>query len=162
MTQIRWGDESTGSELAVSLRKHFPRKRSTILVVEDSPVNAGLLEAVFATGLSYTKGEVALSCEEAREYLRQRDPPTLITLDLFLPDASGLDLLEWLGRDHRFADIPVVIFTSSSSPEHARRAYALGARRYLVKPADFGELVTAVKKELSRWADPRLDAARAG
>jgi len=50
----------------------------------------------------------------------------------------------------------VIIFTSSSDPAHAKRAYSLGARRYLQKPANFGRLVTAVKKELECWMDPAL------
>ena len=145
MTHMRYGATSAGSELPESLSTHFPTKPTTILVVEDNPDDAGLIEAVLASGLSYTQVEVAFSGEEAREYLRQRDPPTLITLDLFLPDTSGLEILEWLGRDHRFADIPVIIFTSSSNPEHAKRAYSLGARRYIEKPANFGKLVEAVK-----------------
>jgi DNA-binding NarL/FixJ family response regulator len=85
--------------------------------------------------------------------LLERDPPALVTLDLFLPDTNGLEILEWMATDDRFADIPVIIFTSSSDPEHARRAYSLGARGYLQKPTDFGGLVTAVKEELDRWID---------
>ena len=130
--------------------------QTTILVVEDNPDDAQLIEAVFATGLSYTQVDVVFSGEEAREYLLQQDPPTLITLDLFLPDTNGLEILEWMSGDDRFADIPVIIFTSSSDPAHAKRAYSLGARRYLQKPANFGRLVTAVKKELGRWIDPEL------
>ncbi len=160
MTQM-WKGAEGGSEPSPRPRKYSPRKRTTILVVEDDPGDVGLIEAVFATGLSYTDVDVALSGEEAQEYLLQRDLPALITLDLFLPDTNGLDILEWMGRDDRFADIPVVIFTSSSDPAHARRAYSLGARRYLQKPANFGGLVTAVKEELGRWIDPELNVSRA-
>ena len=155
MTQM-WKGAEGGSEPAPQPRKYSPRKRTTILVVEDNPGDVGLIEAVFATGLSYTDVDVAFSGEEAQEYLLQRDLPALITLDLFLPDTNGLDILEWMSRDDRFADIPVVIFTSSSDPAHARRAYSLGARRYLQKPANFGGLVTAVREELGRWIDPEL------
>ena len=145
------------SELPTSLGKYSPHKGSTILVVEDNPDEAQLIAAVFVTGLSYnTQVDVAFSGEEAREYLLQQDPPVLITLDLFLPDTNGLEILEWMGGHDRFAEIPVIIFTSSSDDEHAERAYSLGARRYLQKPADFGGLVQAVKEELGRWIDPEL------
>ncbi len=129
---------------------------TTILVVEDNPDDAELIEAVFASGLSHSQVDVAFNGEEAREYLLRRDLPTLITLDLFLPDTNGLEILEWMGHDDRFADIPVIIFTSSTDPEHAQRAYSLGARRYLQKPANFGGLVSAVTEELSRWMEPAL------
>jgi two-component system response regulator len=160
MTQM-WKGAEGGSEPSPRPRKYSPRRPTTILVVEDNPDEAGLIEAVFATGLSYTDVDVAFSGEEAQEYLLQRDLPALITLDLFLPDTNGLDILEWMGHDDRFADIPVVIFTSSSDPSHAKRAYSLGARRYLVKPANFGGLVSAVREELGRWIDPELNATSA-
>ncbi len=143
------------------LNKYFPGSQTTILVVEDDQDHAGLIEGVFATGLAYTQVDVVFSGEEAREYLLERDPPALVTLDLSLPDTNGLEILEWMGGDDRFADIPVIVFTSSSDPEDARRAYSLGARRYLQKPADFGGLVTAIKVELNRWIDPELSASRA-
>ncbi len=40
------------------------------------------------------------------------------------------------------------MFTASEDPEHERKAYELGARRYLRKPEDYGALVDAVKEEL--------------
>ena len=156
MTHMRKDPAGGQSELHRRPNTYFPGKPSTILVVEDNPDEAVLIEAVLATGLSQTEVDVAFSGEEAREYLLQRDPPALITLDLFLPDTNGLQILEWMSGDDRFADIPVIIFTSSSDPEHAKRAYSLGARRYLQKPANFGGLVTAVKEELGRWIDPEL------
>ena len=128
-------------------------KQITILVVEDDHEHVELIEAVFSTGLSYAQLEVAFSGAEAREYLLQEDPPTLITLDISLPDTDGLEILEWLSGDERFAAIPVIIFTSSSDPAHAKRAYSLGARRYLEKPANFGELVDTVKEVLGAWIE---------
>jgi len=156
MTHMRKEVAAGRSELPRRSIRYSSSKQTTILVVEDNPGDARLIEAVFATGLSYTQVDVVFRGEEAREYLLQQDPPTLITLDLFLPDTNGLEILEWMSGDDRFADIPVIIFTSSSDPAHAKRAYSLGARRYLQKPANFGRLVTAVKKELECWMDPKL------
>ena len=54
---------------------------------------------------------------------------------------------EWLAK------IPVIVFTGSEDPEHERRAYALGVRRYLRKPDDYGALVEAVKEELGKGTE---------
>ena len=95
-----WKKATDGpSDLPRMLHPHFPRKPTTILVVEDNPDDAELIAAVLATGLSYTQVDVAFTGEKARDYLRQRDLPTLITLDLFLPDTHGLEILEWMGSD---------------------------------------------------------------
>ena len=53
----------------------------------------------------------------------------------------------------------MIIFTASSDPKLARRAYSFGARRYLEKPPDFGQLVEAVKDELGRWIEPDSGSA---
>ena len=125
-----------------------------ILVVEDNPDHAALIKAVLTTGLANARVHLALTGLEARLYLTGQRPyddrssyplPTLIILDIWLPDATGFEILEWLAQRKRVAEIPVIIFTGSTNPEHAKRAYSLGARLYIQKPADFGELVTAVK-----------------
>jgi len=53
-----------------------------------------------------------------------------------------------MARRKRLKDIPVIVFTASTDPEHARLAEEYGVRRYLQKPAEFGDLVAAIKEEL--------------
>ena len=135
---------------------------TTVLVVEDNRDHAELITAVFATGLSHVNVRVASTGKEARGCLLQEDLPNLITLDLSLPDTNGLEILEWLSGDRRLADIPVVMFTSSSDPEDARRAYSLGARCFMQKPSDFGALVGVVKEILGRWTEAEADSSKCG
>lgn len=132
---------------------------TTILVVEDNPDHVGLIEAAISRGLRGARVRVALLCEGARSYLRgnwsaydddgQDNPlPDLIVLDLWLPDGTGFELLEWIAGREWLKDIPVIMFTASKKPEHAQLAKNLGVKRYLQKPAHFGSLVTAIKEEL--------------
>ena len=143
------------------------RKGTTILVVEDSPEHVTLIKAVIRMELAGSQVHVAPTIMEARRYLTGEWPcddrslyplPTLIVLDGQLPDGSGFEILEWLAQRKGVAEIPVIMFTSSTNPEHAKRAYALGARRYMQKPADFREFVTAVKEILDRGMEPELDS----
>ena len=136
-----------------------------ILVVEDDPDHAALIQAVFQSGQVEAKTHLVVSGREARSYLagewpyndRYRYPlPSLIVLDLGLPDhtgfEAGFEILAWLLVEREWVSrIPVIVFTASKKMGHARRAYALGARRFLNKPDDFGNLVEAVKEELDRW-----------
>jgi two-component system CitB family response regulator len=71
--------------------------------------------------------------------------PDLVLLDVFLPDASGLDLLLELDAD-------VIIATAAKDPRSVRTALARGALYYLIKPftaAELGERLTAY----ARYAD---------
>jgi DNA-binding response OmpR family regulator len=141
---------------------------TTILVVEDNPDHVGLIEAIISSGLEGVRVQVALRGQGARRHLRgewsayeddgRNNPvPDLIILDLSLPDGSGFDVLRWIARRKRLRDIPVIVFTASTDPEHARLAEEFGVRRFLQKPADFGDLVAAIKEELpgeDAWQDP--------
>ncbi|HEY8495122.1 MAG TPA: response regulator [Myxococcota bacterium] len=65
--------------------------------------------------------------------------PTVIFLDLRMPQVDGFEVLRKLRRTRRTRDIPVVVISSSERPEDVRRSYELGANSYLVKRADGGE-----------------------
>ena len=132
---------------------------TTILVVEDNPDHVGLIQAVISRGLRGARIRVALLCEGARSYLRGEWPgyeddspnnplPDLIVLDLWLPDGSGFELLEWIAHREMLDHIPVIVFTASTNPECEKLAKELGVRRYLQKPAHFDKLVGAIKEEL--------------
>ena len=143
--------------------------QTTILVVEDNKDHATLIEAVFARGYKQAKVHVAVRGEGAKRYLRGEWPsyeddeefcplPTIMVLDLWLPDMTGLDILEWMSEHEQARHVPVIMFTASTNPEHARRAYALGVRRCLQKPAHFGDLVEAVKDEIATLDQPRANS----
>ena len=83
----------------------------------------------------------------------------MIVLDHWLPDITGLQLLEWISGHKQYAGIPVIMFTSSEDPQHAQQAYALGVRRYLIKPADFNQLVSVIRETLRHWVKSEPDSA---
>ena len=78
---------------------------------------------------------------------RNNPVPDLIVLDLSLPDVSGFDVLRWISRRDALKNIPVIVFTASTDPEHARMAAEFGVRRYLEKPTHLGDLVATIKEE---------------
>lgn len=142
----------------------------TILVVEDNPDHVAMIEAVFARGLEDARIHVAFRGQGAKRYLRGQwvayeddidyyPLPTLVVLDLWLPDTTGLDILEWMAEREWLSEIPVIVFTASTNPDHFQRAYELGARRCLSKPTEFGELVEVVRGEIERQAEPMIRSA---
>ncbi len=144
---------------------------TTILVIEDNPDHVGLIEAVISRGLSGARVQVALRAQGARRHLRGEwsayeddgrvNPiPDLIVLDLSLPDGSGFEVLRWISRRDALKDIPVIVFTASTNPEHARVAEEFGVRQYLQKPADLGDLVVMIKEELQEGAAPHASDRR--
>lgn len=128
----------------------------TILAVEDNPDHATLIELALHGGLTGCDVHVVSSGADAQKYLTStlsEGAPVLglIILDMWLGDTTGLRVLEWISQRVQFEHIPVIMFTTSADPELARRAYALGARRFVLKPPDFRDLVKVVKEVLPVW-----------
>lgn len=75
---------------------------------------------------------------EALRKLRSNEiSPDMIFLDLNMPLMNGFEFLVEFRKISHTRNIPVVIFTTSNSPEHAMRTHALGASAFLTKPAGF-------------------------
>ena len=75
-------------------------------------------------------------------------PPHLILLDLNLPKKSILKVLGEINSAPKLKMIPVVIMTTSAADEEILKSYALLARCYIAKPADFSQVA-----KLVRWIE---------
>jgi CheY-like chemotaxis protein len=119
------------------------RRPTRVLVVEDDPRAAALIEALLWP--DGHKVDVTATGEDALERVRA-NPPAVICLDIGL--AGGIDGWEVLGRlksSPATAGIPVVVCTAANNRE---RAAALGAADFLAKPFSGAALRDAVARAL--------------
>jgi CheY-like chemotaxis protein len=79
--------------------------------------------------------------------------PAIVTLDVMMPGLDGWAVLAALKNDPDLADIPVVMVTMT---DDKRRAYALGAVDYIVKPVDPSRLAGLFNKLTSPGGAPVL------
>jgi len=109
-----------------------------ILLIEDNPADVYLIRESFKENGLHCAIENINDGEDALAYVR-RVPfsplPDLIILDLNLPKAEGGDILEAIRASGSFSAVPVVIFTSSDSPQDKLHAARFGARKYIRKPS---------------------------
>lgn len=75
--------------------------------------------------------------------------PRLILMDVNMPRKNGFEALKELRSVPDFADLPVVMLTTSSADEDRRRSLALGANYFLIKPLSY-ERLKVLAQELSR------------
>jgi len=124
--------------------------RTRILVIDDDPVAASLIEAHLKSSERF---EVACCCRpgDALEYVRQFSPD-IITLDLLMPGPNGWQILQQLQHDPQTASLPVIMLTIVDQPE---LGLALGASEYLVKPVEASSLLGAVQRCMKGSADAR-------
>jgi CheY-like chemotaxis protein len=133
---------------------------SPILLVEDSPDDALLIQRAFRKANLANPVQLVRDGEEAVAYLsgaapyddRGRFPlPVFMLLDLKLPRRSGLEVLAWLRQESAVRRLPVVVLTSSRESVDVNRAYDLGVNSYLTKPVGFEALMEMVKNVNLYW-----------
>lgn len=107
----------------------------SILVVDDNTML--LSKIVRSLSLANREIRTATSLAQARAMLREQTP-SVLCLDLQLPDGSGLDLLAELRQAGQ--DLPVVVISGHHSAENRVRAERLGAAGFLAKPFALSEL----------------------
>ena len=119
----------------------------TIIVVEDNPVDVYLMNWVLrAHELSYEL-EVIDNGDRAMDYVNQlaheerRRSPTIMLLDLNLPQRDGREILQRVKSIPQGSDVRVVVVTSSNNPTDRRETLAMGADAYFVKPYHLNEFM---------------------
>ena len=118
-----------------------------ILVVEDEPDIAALVAYQLAHA-----GFGVRTASTGAEALRalEMDPPDLMVLDLLLPEANGLDILQAVRSKQETQRLPVVVLTARGEEADRIRGLELGADDYVAKPFSPRELVLRVEAVLRR------------
>jgi EAL domain-containing protein (putative c-di-GMP-specific phosphodiesterase class I)/FixJ family two-component response regulator len=113
--------------------------RSSVVLVEDDPADARLVEEMVRGGRGDRFELTCLSrLSDARSHL-SRHGAACVLLDLSLPDAVGLEGLEALRAE--FGEIPIVIITGLDDEDIAVKALHAGAQDYLIKEEIRGDVV---------------------
>ena len=81
----------------------------------------------------------------------ENQKPSLIMLDVMLPDYDDVELLKLIKRQAKTSDLPVIMATARSAEIEKIQALDLGADDYLAKPFSMMEMVARVKAVLRRY-----------
>ena len=117
-----------------------------ILIIEDDEALVRLLRAVLHSA-GYDVHTMGCG-EEALGYISD-ERPSLVIVDLGLPDMTGYELCKQLRERFRSWALPIVILTGWDKPIDRLRGYAHGANAYLTKPCDPPDLLNAIAFLLS-------------
>jgi len=103
-----------------------------VLVADDEPhigriIKMKLEQGPFRVTLAYDG-------REALQVLEREKDICLVLLDLMMPHASGLDVLNVMRHDPRWRDLPCIILTAAGQEQQHTSAVELGANDFLTKP----------------------------
>lgn len=121
----------------------------TILYVEDNASNVELIEQIIQTKRRDVKLDVVMYGKQA--LTRAIDiNPSLILLDLNLPDIHGSEVLAQLKSTIQTSAIPVVVISADAMPAQIAKLKEAGAVGYLTKPIDLNELLKVIDNYLTQ------------
>ena len=116
-----------------------------ILVVDDTPANVRLLEAILTTHghtvLAATSGAEALDIVEGDA------PPDLVLLDIQMPGLNGFDVCRRIRDNDALAMLPIIMITAAGGAEKLA-ALECGADDFIPRPFDQAELLARVRSLL--------------
>jgi CheY-like chemotaxis protein len=123
-------------------------RRRLIHYVEDNETNAEVMRGILALRPQVELEITALGLDGLAA-IRQRHP-SLVLLDMHLPDIDGLELLRHLQADADTSDIPVIVVSADATEARISQAIAAGATHYLTKPVNVATFLAAVDSVLDQ------------
>ena len=113
-----------------------------ILIVDDSKTELHHLSDVLGK-----RGFSVRTAENGEEAMRRlaEEKPDLILMDVVMPGQNGFQLTRAITRDPLYADVPIIMCTSKNQETDRVWGMRQGARDYITKPVDAGELMAKIK-----------------
>ncbi len=126
-----------------------------ILIVDDDPVSVEIMARALKP---VCRCDFALSGPQALERLAAERLPTLILLDVMMPEMDGYTLCRTLQADPRLKGVPVICVTASQDSDSETQALEAGAADFIAKPIN--PPVLRLRVELQRQLREREQALR--
>lgn len=128
-----------------------------ILLIEDRNSDIDLMREALQECDKPHRLHVVRNGEEALAFLRRQDKyttaprPDLILLDLNLPKLNGHEVLSVIKADPNLKFLPVVVLSTSTTPQDIRQSYELQANCYITKPVDLDQFIEVVQITVDFW-----------
>ncbi len=126
---------------------------TTILLVEDDPAHADLIESNLRRGgldnpiVKLGDGQDALDFLYGKGAFEGHPRPKslLMLLDLNMPNVDGSQVLSAVKADQALRKLPIIILTSTDDPREIEAAYDLGCNAYVNKPISYDKFVQTIQ-----------------
>jgi two-component system response regulator len=130
------------------------KHQHNIIIVDDDADDREMMKDAFLNAKIEQEYIFCENGEKLVEYLHSasgKQLPSLILLDLNMPGKDGRETLKEIKTDKRYAHIPTIIFTTSSSERDRLMAYQLGANCFVSKPDTFDKLTDMTSCLAQLW-----------
>lgn len=129
-------------------------ERKLVYIVDDDPDDRQIILDAFLEHHADIDYVFIESANELMKILRDTGPsdyPSLILLDLNMPGMLGMQALKQIKGDKQFAQIPIVVLTTSTLKSDKKLSYEMGANCFISKPSRYHELVAITNSISKVW-----------
>lgn len=118
----------------------------SVLIVDDEPrITAALMTRLEDKGYTVYHAINGLAGVEAAALYE----PDAIIMDVRLPDIDGYEACARIKRLPRLREVPVIFLSANIQDEAVKRAQQAGGARFISKPYEADEILTAIRDELA-------------
>lgn len=110
-------------------------KNIKILIIEDDDADFDIITESLPSNVNF-KFYRAIDGEEAIKFVKEHKPH-IIFLDLNIPKIDGKTVIKLLKNNNQYKHVPVIVVSTSMSPDDIATTYRSGANAYLTKGIDF-------------------------
>lgn len=134
----------------------------TILLADDNPDDCELIKEAWSESPIGDRLRMVDNGTELLEYLYRQGAfqspetsprPSVILLDLNMPEMSGADVLMEIKRDTTLACIPILVLTTSKAPKDILQTAGLGVNGYMQKPNTFAGYLQIFTNLREHWGE---------
>jgi CheY-like chemotaxis protein len=129
------------------------RTKSKVLVVDDNPVNLGIVEEMLG-------GEYRLEfaqCGAEAIQIAARFQPAAILLDVMMPGMDGIEVCRQLRQAAGLDQTAIIMVSAKAMPSERVAGINAGADDYITKPFDEVELLEILRRHLNRFYKKQND-----
>ncbi|MGN7610599.1 response regulator [Magnetococcales bacterium HHB-1] len=114
-----------------------------VLLIDDQPITSTILKRFLK---KYPEFRLYY-CQDGNKalYEAERIRPSVILLDLIMPEVNGLDLLRSFRQRKTSQSLPIVMLSTEENPRVKAQCFAMGANDYLVKLPDKVEMIARLR-----------------
>ncbi len=124
----------------------MPKKRLTILIVEDNEIMRAILRSMLRGDEYEVIGEA--SNGQLGVEMAERLKPDIVCMDVQMPEKNGIEAMAEIKASRPATEI--IMITSSADPETVQDAIINGAAGFIIKPFNAARVIDALAKLASK------------
>ncbi|SDC35756.1 response regulator [Geotoga petraea] len=117
----------------------------SIFVIEDYDIDYEIIKKEMEENGIINEIKRFKNAEDAIKELEKKEKPSIILLDIMLPEMNGIDFLKAVKKEKLLEGIKVIVLTKKEEDKNRIDSFNLGAVGYMNKPFDINDFINIVR-----------------